>query len=677
MLAIAIALLTFKGQKTDQSGKQNHLVNEISRTTSNDDHQTSPQIEIEKLKSQLKQQWSETTYINLLNYYAKLFLETKEKNLSNEIWKPEDLQYLENSSHSSFKAIAFQIYLENNQIQKAEELFEAILKDSKTPPEITNLVLDRISQYHFKNTHSPVAIEWFYRVIKLRTNDDLAYRWYGFLLEILMETSQWSEARKVLNQCLEELRKYTDHRFPVHCYQQSGVLNVFESKLTSAIEDFSTLYSTLVKSWKNEKQQTCTSSKWVPLALDNIASQKRMDSARVMIPDLLSEVQGKLKYKCSKQKWPHYIKPVQPEELEGNYSYQVAEWNTNPLHEMRCFQGSAKSAVLYRFSGVSVMGPRKLIFESGSEGKFCHLYTPSFPFVNSQAQPRYSGLNPYDYGSLPIKYLDRAIILHFMDVNYYHFTVEVMSQLVLVFQKNWFQNSNIPILVTKSKHAEEIFELFMLHDRFEEYKFSEYRYHIKEAFVVDWAFSDEENSMFAPHHPEDYYVPPALSLHLLRNVIHTSVLGEETSKLPRDLVIFVHRAGKSNRQILDHESLYQRLSVLSESFGMKFVVHGNQTVSVLEQIVMFSRAAVVIGVHGAGLSNIVYCRSKTFLIEIPVQPTKVSVYSRLASSLNLNYWTLPSFEFYHFDSLSSLSTQMIDDAELTLYHILQKVADSV
>jgi len=40
------------------------------------------------------------------------------------------------------------------------------------------------------------------------------------------------------------------------------------------------------------------------------------------------------------------------------------------------------------------------------------------------------------------------------------------------------------------------------------------------------------------------------------------------------------------------------------------------TMSVLEQIELFSNADVVIGTHGAGLANILFCKPNTKVIEI-------------------------------------------------------------
>ena len=49
------------------------------------------------------------------------------------------------------------------------------------------------------------------------------------------------------------------------------------------------------------------------------------------------------------------------------------------------------------------------------------------------------------------------------------------------------------------------------------------------------------------------------------------------------------------------------------------VIHtGSETV--LEQAAMFQGAALVIGAHGAGLSNLVFCESGASLILFPMQP---------------------------------------------------------
>ena len=63
------------------------------------------------------------------------------------------------------------------------------------------------------------------------------------------------------------------------------------------------------------------------------------------------------------------------------------------------------------------------------------------------------------------------------------------------------------------------------------------------------------------------------------------------------------------------------------------------TVDVSTQIQVFSRADVVVGVHGAGLANALWCRTGTHLCEIvPINPPPIRyLFWNLSTSLRLVY----------------------------------------
>jgi hypothetical protein len=70
-----------------------------------------------------------------------------------------------------------------------------------------------------------------------------------------------------------------------------------------------------------------------------------------------------------------------------------------------------------------------------------------------------------------------------------------------------------------------------------------------------------------------------------------------------------------------------------------FKIFDNSEYSIAEQIAAFKSAAVVVSVHGAGLTNIVYCRPNTLVIElVPMGYDQgMTSYRSLADLFNLNY----------------------------------------
>ncbi|MCT7961749.1 glycosyltransferase 61 family protein [Laspinema sp. D1] len=87
--------------------------------------------------------------------------------------------------------------------------------------------------------------------------------------------------------------------------------------------------------------------------------------------------------------------------------------------------------------------------------------------------------------------------------------------------------------------------------------------------------------------------------------------------------IYISRRHASYRRILNEEETIARLS----PYG--FVPIVLESLSFLEQVALFANAKAIIAPHGAGLTNTVFCNSKTQLIEI-FSPDMVSV----------NYWVV-------------------------------------
>ena len=70
------------------------------------------------------------------------------------------------------------------------------------------------------------------------------------------------------------------------------------------------------------------------------------------------------------------------------------------------------------------------------------------------------------------------------------------------------------------------------------------------------------------------------------------------------------------------------------------VFHGRGT-PLRDQIRSFREADIVVGVHGAGLTNIVFCRPGATVLEIPLanRPASEGAYfGHIAVSLGLSYW---------------------------------------
>lgn len=96
--------------------------------------------------------------------------------------------------------------------------------------------------------------------------------------------------------------------------------------------------------------------------------------------------------------------------------------------------------------------------------------------------------------------------------------------------------------------------------------------------------------------------------------------------------IYVARTDAQNRVVANEDALIGLL----ERQGVRIVVPG--TFSISEQIDTFRSARLVIGPHGAGMSNIVFCRRGSFLYELLPEYYLNPCFNLLAQAGGLNYW---------------------------------------
>jgi hypothetical protein len=97
----------------------------------------------------------------------------------------------------------------------------------------------------------------------------------------------------------------------------------------------------------------------------------------------------------------------------------------------------------------------------------------------------------------------------------------------------------------------------------------------------------------------------------------------------RDRKIFISRRG---RRILNNETEIRELLI---EYGFEIIEDTYRTVD--EQIDLFNSASVIVAVHGAGLSNLVWCQPKTKVIELFYSGYNIPCFYYLATVLDLEY----------------------------------------
>jgi capsular polysaccharide biosynthesis protein len=109
-------------------------------------------------------------------------------------------------------------------------------------------------------------------------------------------------------------------------------------------------------------------------------------------------------------------------------------------------------------------------------------------------------------------------------------------------------------------------------------------------------------------------------------------LVKPSSTKPRKKIYF-KRGGNVERKILNEASLIMTL----QNDGFDIV--DPEVLSVQGQIELMSETSIVIGAHGAALSNLLFCRNGTAVIEI-FSPDyfRTDCYYTLSAIKSFNYW---------------------------------------
>lgn len=208
--------------------------------------------------------------------------------------------------------------------------------------------------------------------------------------------------------------------------------------------------------------------------------------------------------------------------------------------------------------------------------------------------------------------LDTAVHLFPSYPNYYHWSVENLMKLHMVLQYGEEYGTYPNILVPKNR-PEWIDDSLHIYD-----------YPGKIIGIGNDAV--EVNKLIVPNFPD----PTIEELETLRDRMCDNI--PINSKLDSSRRLFVARQDATIRRVRNYDAVR---SVLS-NYGFQTVIPSEYTVS--EQILLFNDADVIIGPHGAGLTNLIYA-SDTSVVEL--WSNKLSTtFERLCETLGFSHQRL-------------------------------------
>lgn len=210
--------------------------------------------------------------------------------------------------------------------------------------------------------------------------------------------------------------------------------------------------------------------------------------------------------------------------------------------------------------------------------------------------------------------LDDALILNDEGFdNYGHWFFELIATLSEI---DTFKINTTNIVLPKPKKEFQISTVNQLLKRFNVYYYSRSNILIKNGYFV------QKKSV-----PETGPLSYTKYSNFLRNLFEINILNSEPYRK-----IFISRENTFHgRKIINKKELYSFLKTNG------FEIIKNENLSLNEQLRVFSESKIIIGPHGAGLTNIFASKKGTFLIEIQHFSRIANTFKNLSFALGLNY----------------------------------------
>jgi hypothetical protein len=239
--------------------------------------------------------------------------------------------------------------------------------------------------------------------------------------------------------------------------------------------------------------------------------------------------------------------------------------------------------------------------------------------------------------------------------NYYHWLLESLPKLLYLKEHVLDANSNIQILVAERGASSiidatlDLPEFASLRSRLIYYsRPSATRYHFnKGLYLVDWIHPAEDKYDSLYQNLWAVYWPPRESLLKVRNFFHDVLKARGLFPNPdpnhKGVIVYVTRLGT----VRGFPNEMDLIVYLTKRFGDKLVVHTGKE-PLLDQIAMFVKAKVVVGNHGAGLTNFVFTQPGASLVMVPMDPHVEFCFGHLVAALGERHWVVSGVPGSHY-----------------------------
>jgi hypothetical protein len=114
---------------------------------------------------------------------------------------------------------------------------------------------------------------------------------------------------------------------------------------------------------------------------------------------------------------------------------------------------------------------------------------------------------------------------------------------------------------------------------------------------------------------DNLYVASAVRVHdhhpkQMLEFLYSSLIHEKNTRAQKKRIYIARGDAEVNRKVINESELIDRLRKYN------FEIHYLSGLTIIQQAKLFNEAQVVVGAHGAGLSNLVFCEAGTQVLEI-------------------------------------------------------------
>ncbi len=188
-------------------------------------------------------------------------------------------------------------------------------------------------------------------------------------------------------------------------------------------------------------------------------------------------------------------------------------------------------------------------------------------------------------------------LLNKLDNNYFHWTMESLSRLLLVNEHSFFQHYRILVKADGLPFVDESLEfLFNIPRENILIKHLEENYEVENALVVSFPHIRNCETQFT-----NIYIPEIIKK--LNKLAHHRLKSRHLEIVNGPKNFIISRKNALTRRILNEEVLIENLS----DFNFETIVLEN--LSFEQQVVLFAASEIIIAPHGAGISNIIYSKN--------------------------------------------------------------------